>query len=281
MAAHGFSMGTSGGITGVEARKPIVEIKENRGDYMAFSLQGTDASVANSFRRMMIAEVCSFASFLRLCAEFWGACVRVCVQVPCIAITQVSIEENTSVLPDEMLAHRLGLIPIRYTNPDRHIDDEFVLDDPYSEEDADEVPLVLDVQNDESEMRIVTSRDLRIVPRATHHVKLEVAHTSGPEEEETIRMATGDAPYEPGIPIVKLGPYQALKIRAVAKLGIGKLHAKFAPATVAMRYQAAIDVNTEAVDSVSMEKREGFVAACPPDLFSVAADGRIQVNDLA
>ena len=53
-----------------------------------FVLSKTDASVANALRRIMIGEV------------------------PTIAIELVEIETNTTVLTDDFLAHRLGLIPL-------------------------------------------------------------------------------------------------------------------------------------------------------------------------
>lgn len=33
-------------------------------------------------------------------------------EVPTLAIENVTIYQNTSIIPDEVLAHRLGLIPI-------------------------------------------------------------------------------------------------------------------------------------------------------------------------
>lgn len=70
------------------ARMPSVEIIDLKDDFMEFMLSDTDASVANALRRTIIADI------------------------PTLAIDLVEIENNTSVLTDEFLAHRLGLIPL-------------------------------------------------------------------------------------------------------------------------------------------------------------------------
>ena len=54
-----------------------------------FTLAGASPAFANAFRRAMIGEV------------------------PTLAIEDVRIYDNTSAFFDEMLAHRLGLIPIK------------------------------------------------------------------------------------------------------------------------------------------------------------------------
>jgi DNA-directed RNA polymerase I and III subunit RPAC1 len=56
---------------------------------MEFDLVGVDASIANAFRRILISEV------------------------PTIAIETVFVMNNTSIIHDEILSQRLGLIPIK------------------------------------------------------------------------------------------------------------------------------------------------------------------------
>ncbi|KAI8806429.1 DNA-directed RNA polymerase [Cladochytrium replicatum] len=58
-------------------------------DEMEFDMIGIDASIANAFRRIMIAEV------------------------PTMAIENVYVLNNTGIMHDEVLAHRMGLIPIK------------------------------------------------------------------------------------------------------------------------------------------------------------------------
>ena len=60
---------------------------------VSFDLNGVDASIANAFRRIMIAEV------------------------PTMAIENVYVFDNTSVIVDEVLAQRLGMVPLN-VNPE-------------------------------------------------------------------------------------------------------------------------------------------------------------------
>ena len=128
-------------------------------------------------------------------------------EVPTLAIDDVVILENSSVMHDEAVAHRLGLIPLR-TDLGR-----FVMP---SECDCKStlgcskcrVLLVLDAEASDKTM-IVTSSELV-------------------SEDEMIKPISKD------IPIIVLAPNQKLKFEAYARLGIGKDHAKWQPTSAAV-----------------------------------------------
>lgn len=128
-------------------------------------------------------------------------------EVPTIAIDEVVVLENSSVMYDELIAHRLGLIPLktdltRYSLPEE-CDCKSALGCTKCR-----VLLVLDVEAG-NRTRVVYSGDLR--------------------SEDDFVKPTSDS-----IPIVKLAPKQAIKLEAYARLGKGKEHAKWQPATVSV-----------------------------------------------
>ena len=128
-------------------------------------------------------------------------------QVPTFAIDDVVVLENSSVMHDEAIAHRLGLIPLR-TDLER-----FVM--PH---DCDcnstlgcskcRVLLVLDTES-QDKTKVITSADLI-------------------SEDDVVKPVNSE------IPIVSLAPGQKLKFEAYARLGTGKSHAKWQPTSVAV-----------------------------------------------
>lgn len=128
-------------------------------------------------------------------------------QVPTFAIDDVVILENSSVMHDEAIAHRLGLIPLR-TDLER-----FVMPDVCDCKSTlgcskCRVLLVLDTES-QDKTKVITSADLV-------------------SEDEVVKPVNNE------IPIVALAPGQKLKFEAYARLGTGKNHAKWQPTSVAV-----------------------------------------------
>lgn len=136
-------------------------------------------------------------------------------EVPTMTIDDIFYFDNSSIVPDEIVAHRIGLIPIK-TDLDTYIlpqecDCAAELGCPKCR-----AVLTLDVEA-ESDTRTVYSGDLM------------------PEDPETL-------PANPNIPIAKLATKQALRFEAYAQLGKGKEHAKWSPVSTCV-YQNTSIVN--------------------------------------
>ncbi len=148
--------------------------------------------------------------------------------VPVMAIDYVEIIENNTVLYDEMLAHRLGLIPLdsreaikRYVKPEefeeRCIDRETGA--PRLDDRSCFAELILDVEVDggPGSLRMVYSGDMQ-------------------SSDPSVR------PVYSNIPIVLMTSGQKLKVKAYARLGYGKEHAKWFPVSVAAhRYTPVLE----------------------------------------
>ncbi len=96
----------------IRRREPHVELRELSEEYCEFVLSGTDTSVANALRRAMIGTYIHKRK--HVCSKHLPCTTATTTTawVPTFAIEFVEIETNTTVLNDEFIAHRLGLIPL-------------------------------------------------------------------------------------------------------------------------------------------------------------------------
>jgi len=126
---------------------------------------------------------------------------RLCLNgVPIFSIDTIDIIENSSVLPDEGIAHRLGMIPLitdfsRFVEPSKC--------ECHSETGCSNCRVMLVLDSGESD----TSRTV---------MSSEIT-----SEDETVK------PISDKIPVVTLAPGQKIKLEAYARLGRGTEHAKW------------------------------------------------------
>lgn len=202
-------------------RRPRIEVRKLEDDYAEFELMDTDVSVANALRRIMIAEV------------------------PTIAIDLVEFENNTSVLNDEFLAHRLGLIPLTSQYAP-------MMGRPFEavSENAD-IEFTLHVKCTDGRSLEVTDLDL---------IPVDPTLPVVPVSQEMRKTSDSVKP----VVIAKLGRNQEIRLRAIARKGIGKDHAKWIPvATAVFQYAADIQINHALMDELTEEQKQEFVLSNP------------------
>ncbi|XP_021618488.1 DNA-directed RNA polymerases II, IV and V subunit 3 isoform X2 [Manihot esculenta] len=213
-------------------RFPRVKIRELKDDYAKFELRDTDASIANALRRVMIAEV------------------------PTVAIDLVEIEVNSSVLNDEFIAHRLGLIPL---TSERAMSMRFSRDCDACDGDGQceycSVEFHLRAKCITDQTLDVSSKDLYSSDHSV--VPVDFSDSAGYDSSE-----------QKGIIIVKLRRGQELRLRAIARKGIGKDHAKWSPAaTVTFMYEPEIHINEDLMETLTLEEKISWVESSPTKVF--------------
>ena len=128
--------------------------------------------------------------------QYTNALRRICLNgVPIYAVESVDVLENSSVLADEGVAHRVGLIPLKTDLESSKADNE-----------NDKIMLTLD-SGFSDETRTILSGDLK--------------------SQDSNVVPTSDS-----IPIVTLAPGQSIKFEAYARLGKGTEHARWNSANV-------------------------------------------------
>lgn len=144
-------------------------------NYISFTLKNTNLSFANSLRRTLLSEI------------------------PVVALDIINVQENNTVLPDDLLVHRLGLIPLHTKKELRYSKDCSC--DNFCDDCS--IKANINVANDTNQIQTIRSSCIQC----------------------------DDATFNDTV-IAKLAPNHRIKINAIARKGTGTMNAKFCPVTI-------------------------------------------------
>ena len=192
-------------------------------DTIRFVVDGIDIAFANALRRTIMSEV------------------------PCMVIDDLFIFDNSSVVADEVLAKRIGFVPLttdlsKYNLP----------------EDCD-----CDSELGCAKCRVVLALDVEA-------------------KDEIVTVYSGDfvsddpdvVPVSSTIPLTKLASGQAVRLEAYARLGIGMTHAKWQPVSESV-YQHLGELTIDK----SCDNCGKCAESCPTNVLEIK-DGKLEVVDI-
>ncbi|MFQ6105732.1 MAG: DNA-directed RNA polymerase subunit D [Candidatus Hydrothermarchaeaceae archaeon] len=180
-------------------------IEKNKSSLVAI-FEDTDVSIINALRRTAISEV------------------------PTLAIESVDIIENTSSFYDEIIAHRLAMIPIK------------------------------------TDLKLFNFRDECSCKKgcASCTLKLTLKKTGPCLVYSHDMKSNAKLKPIPNIPILKLGKGQKISFEAEAVLGTGKMHARWQPAVASYKYYPEIKVDANCTLC------NACVDACPRNILKIS-----------
>ncbi len=203
-------------------------VKNENLDVVKFVLDGVSVELANAFRRLILTEV------------------------PSMAITEVLFVENDTVLFDELIAHRLGLIPLTTDLKNYNLPDECSCGGQGCT--LCQAQLMLEVHAENTKVNAY-SKDLE---------------SMDPKVE----------PVNGNILIAKLGKKSSLVLEAYAQLGRGKDHAKYQPVcSIGYKYYPDVKIDLSKFSKDPEERQKQFELLISKDqtnLFTIQ-DGELSL----
>ena len=201
-----------------------IEMLEKDDKNIRLLIRGVDVPFMNTLRRTIIADV------------------------PSMAIDEVVIIENSSILQDEIIAHRLGLIALKTDLDGYNLPEECPCKSEFGCN-LCRVTFTLDAEAKEGTRTVYSG--------------------------ELISENPNIVPVSNAIPIVKLAKEQKLRLEAYARLGKGKNHAKWQPVSMcAYKYFPKIEISGKHCDACGK-----CVEICPKKVLA-KANNKIEVRDL-
>lgn len=191
----------------------LLENKKDEGK-ISFIIKDTTPSFVNTIRRVMMEEV------------------------PTMAIEEIEFKKNNSILYDEMVAHRLGLTPLKTDLKSYVLPEECKC---------------------EGKGCARCSLTLTLKSGAAGYVYASELKSKDPAVK----------PVYPNMPIVKLLKGQSLELDATAVLGKGKVHSKWSPCLAYYKYKPKVTIG-------DVKNPEEIVEATHGDVFEIK-NGKLEV----
>jgi DNA-directed RNA polymerase subunit D len=205
-------------------RQVKIEVLKKDDTNLRVVIKDADVPLMNALRRIALAEV------------------------PSMAIDEVVMIENSSILQDEIIAHRLGLTPLKtdldsYNLPEKcECQSEFGCS-------LCRVTLTLDAEAKEGTRAVYSG--------------------------ELVSENPDIVPVSDKIPLIKLAKGQKLKLEAYARLGKGQVHAKWQPVSMcAYKYYPQIEVPTKECGDCTK-----CVDICPKKVLTMK-ENKVEVREL-
>ena len=204
-----------------------LEVLEQMEYKLVLVIEGISIEMINALRRIMLTEV------------------------PVMAIDEVIILKNDSPLYDEIISHRLGLIPLKtdldvYKLPQECECGGFGCP-------LCQVSLTCEVSNSTNAPLMIYSRDLK-----SNDPKI--------------------IPVDPNIPIVKIDKNDKVIIEAYAILGLAKEHAKWqAVSNAAYRHYPLVEFDESSLKNPEVNSL--IVKMCPEKLFTMSNNNTLKLKD--